>query len=375
MGWPLVAQAQSRPGVRGRLWLVGCGAALAEVKSCSSDHVLARQMLECHIQPGYNAVQAKAAMLKSTLAQACAAHDGAALGAVRSAYRDALLAWSHVEHLRFGPVVDDNIFERIVFWPDRQGIGVRQVRKILAAKDASATDVASLHKKSVAVQGYTALEVLLYGKVSDQLMADNPAGRHACGYATAIASNVSTMIDDVVAGWSAGGKFASLWLTPGEHNPVYKTASDTTYEALKSYRFAINIPREQKLLPALGLKRHGASGPYLPKTKPPFTISGLGMSTIIANTEAAIELVEQGGLAERLAVKEPETADLIKSELQNVLRIMREVEGLGNAAFEEPAAKKLALAREPFISALIAGGEALATDCGMVLGFSDEDGD
>ena len=147
------------------------------------------------------------------------------------------------------------------------------------------------------------------------------------------------------------------------------------FEALKAFRFSINIPREHKMLPALGLKRNGANGPYLPKSKPPFTLSGLGMSTIIANTEAAIELFEQGGLSERLSVNEPETAKLIKSELENVLKIMREVGPQGNAAFEEPAAKTLALAREPFISALIAGGEALATDCGMVLGFTDDDGD
>ena len=51
--------------------------------------------------------------------------------------------------------------ERILFWPDRKSIGLKQVQAALAAKDTSITDAGKLKGKSVAVQGLGALEFLL----------------------------------------------------------------------------------------------------------------------------------------------------------------------------------------------------------------------
>ncbi|MDX2156189.1 MAG: imelysin family protein [Hyphomicrobiaceae bacterium] len=336
---------------------------------------LAKEALEQHVRPGFDRFLAKAAALQSTLEAACMSREAKELDAIRQAYRGALVAWSHIEHLRFGPVIDDNRFERIVFWPDRQRIGDRQIQQILAKSDPTALTPPDLHKKSVAVQGYTALETLLYGKTAEGLLADTAEGKFACGYATAIAGNVAAIAKDMVAAWAPGGAFTELWLNPSEQNPLYKAASGPTFELLKAYRFGINNPREIKLLPSLGLKRAGANGPFAAKSRPPFELSGLGMATIVANTEGVLEMFEKGGFAERLAASEPETAKLIKSELENVLKTLREFEPQGNAAFVEPASAKLALAREPFVSALIAGGEALASASGMVLGFTDDDGD
>jgi uncharacterized protein len=48
-------------------------------------------------------------------------------------------------------VVEENRLERILFFPDRKGTGLKQVQATLAASDETATDVAALSGKSVAM--------------------------------------------------------------------------------------------------------------------------------------------------------------------------------------------------------------------------------
>ena len=353
------------------------GAALAQTGRGGFDHDgLARQVLERHIRPLYADLVDATEKLRSALEDGCKRRDAKDGDAIKAGFRRTVLAWSRVEHLHFGPAIEGNRAERVMFWPDRQKIGERQVGQLLAKGDPSALAADELGKKSVAVQGLTALEVVLYGKVGESLLADTPEAKYACGYATAIGGNLAAITKDISAAWGEGGSFTELWLKPGDQNPLYKAANGPTFELLKAYRQGINIPREIKLLPALGLKRTGVGGPFAPKSKPPFELSGLSLASIIANTESALDLYDKGGFAERLTATEPETAKQIKADLLTVLAGLREVEPSGAAAFNDKVlSDKLASVREPFVSALIAGGEALATEAGMVLGFTDADGD
>ena len=100
----------------------------------------------------------------STAEQAlCAAPSQQALDAARQSFGETVDAWSAIEIIRFGPVTEENRLERMLFWPDRKGTGLKQVQAALAAKDATATDAGSLASKSVAMQGLGALEFVLFG--------------------------------------------------------------------------------------------------------------------------------------------------------------------------------------------------------------------
>jgi uncharacterized protein len=360
--------------------LAAGGAATQATAPRSFDHEgLARQAMELHIRPLYADLVSAADRLRRTLEGACQHRDGEALGGVKTAYRDLLVAWSRTEHLRFGPVVDANRFERVMYWPDRQRIGERQVAQLLSKADPAAIAVGELAKKSVALQGVGALEIVLYGKDGGGLLDDTASAKFACTYATVIAGNISQIAGDMVAEWADGGRFAGLWLKPGEQNPVYRTSTDTTIELLKAFRAGIYNPRDLKLLPALGLKRIAVRGQLAPKSRPPFELSGLGLAAMIANTEGALHLYVSGGLAERLAAIEPAAAALLRSNLERAIRDMREVEPAGLAAFSEQALMdKLALVRDPLAAVLSDGASALAEVAGvgaLVLGFTDDDGD
>ena len=191
------------------------------------DTGLAKEVLENHIRPGYAAFVAKTGELKGTLEAACKAPDASHKDKVLGAFRETVLAWSRVEHLKFGPAIDANRAERIMFWPDRQRVGERQVQAILEKKDPTATTAADLQKKSAAAQGLPALETLMIAK-SGEPWAATPEGQFACNYAAAIAENLAGMAKEIAAGWAAGGTFEEMWLKPSDKNPAYKDGRGTS---------------------------------------------------------------------------------------------------------------------------------------------------
>ncbi len=356
--------------------LLSTAVAAAPQAHAAFDHEgLAVQALEGHIRPSYAAFKARTGELKSALDAACKAHDIMADASVKAAFRNSVLAWARVEHLKFGPILENNRNERIVFFPDRQKIGERQVQQILNKQDPGALSVAGLQQKSVAVQGLTALEVLLYAKPAETYLAATPEATFACGYASAVAQNMAAIATDVAAAWAKDGGYTALWLKPGDDDPLFKTSSGPTAELLTAFRNGISNARDAKLLPSLGLKKTGLNGTLAPKSKPPFDVSGLGLAAIIANIEGVLDLVDKGGLAERLAVTKKDTAAMIKNALQRAIRIGRELEPQGAAVFKDKAAAgKLASMRDP-LAAAAAGNEQMANAAGMVMGFTADDGD
>jgi uncharacterized protein len=347
------------------------GAALAQ---SDFDHEpLAKQMLESHIRPGYADFAQKSGALSSVLDAACKKRDVKDADKVRSAFRDAALSWSRIEHLRFGPVTEKARLDRIL---DLQRTGEGQVKKIIEKRDASVLTVADLQKKDAGVQGLSALEMLLYPK-TDAALADTEDGKFACGYAVAISGNLSEIAKELVAAWSDGGAFVGVWSKPGAQNALYKTADGPTLELLQAFRLGINNVREIKLLMPLGTKRLSANGPFAPKSRPPFDLSGLSVSTIAANIDGTLDLFDKGGFADRLTVGDADSTDLIKTELGRATKLARQVEPAGVAAFADKAnTDKLAGMVKPLFLAFKLGGDALEMKiAGKLAGFSDNDGD
>ena len=334
---------------------------------------LAKQMLEGHIRPGYADFAQKSGALSAVLDAACKQRDAKDADRVRNAFRDAALSWSRIEHLRFGPVTEKSRLDRII---DPQRTGEGQVKTIIEKRDAAVLTAADLQKKDAGVQGLTALEMLLYPK-TDAVMADTDDGKFACGYAAAISGNLSSIAKELVAAWADGGTFVGVWSKPGAQNALYKTADGPTLELLQAFRLGINNIRELKLLTPLGTKRLSANGPFAPKSRPPFDLSGLSVSTIAANIEGTLDLFEKGGFADRLTVGDADSTELIKTELGRAIKLARQIEPTGAAAFADKAnTEKLAAMVKPLFLAFKLGGDALEMKiAGKLAGFSDNDGD
>ena len=332
---------------------------------------LAKQVLEKHIRPGYRRLAEAMDTLAARVDYLCEAPGRTRLDFARDAFKDAALAWAAVEHIRFGPVTEANRYERMAFWPDPKGIGRKQVARLLRQRDKSTLDVTTLSQKSVALQGLTALEIVLFGKAGSALARAAPDEDFRCRYGLAIARNLQRISREVRGGWAPSGGFVRTWLTPGAGNPVYRKRSEVTLEIVKAYSYGLELIREVKLTGPLGMR-----DPDQRPSRPQYALSGFAIPVIGASLNAVTDLFHKGGLAERLAVYFPDMAELIDTELGTVAALAGEITNAGANAFEDEETRDALISMGfPLKNARLTGSDALTAAAGLGIGFNAGDGD
>ncbi|MEO1609747.1 MAG: imelysin family protein [Pseudomonadota bacterium] len=250
------------------------------------------------IIPGYQQFGASLADLRTSLSKLCATPGEPTLMSARNAYRKTIAAWGTIEIINFGPVTQDNRFDRIFYWPDRKGYGRRQVLRLLKKRDPNILSAAKLAQKSIAVQGLTALEIVLSGKTSEPLISASDQG-YSCRYARAIVENLVSINEAVLQEWTSAAGFAKLWLNPGHENPVYLSGTETTLELVNALDLGIENVRDKRIAPILGV------GSNRRKFRPILWRSKSSMVLIHANIAALHNLLFQAGLSDAFVASEP----------------------------------------------------------------------
>lgn len=350
--------------------LIGAGSALATLQAqVLTPRRVAARAVESYFQPGYRRLLSEARQLEQSVRPLCATPDDQRLGATRDRFGRLVEAWSRIELVRFGPALKDNRIERILFWPDRRGIGLRQTQAILAAKDDSATDPVSLRAKSVAAQGLIALEYALFGSDSDELKKSANAFR--CRYAMAIAGNIASIAEDLNAAWTASGGIATQLTHPSPGNPTYRTDQEALSRIVGVLAHGLEAIRDTRIKPMLG------TGPGAPKPKAAlYWRSGLTVASLRANFAGLRALFEQSRIADALPAADAPTANSIRFEFRNVERALSGVTLPVAQALDDPRqhadlAYLVILSRS--LQKLI--GQNLSIALGLSVGFSSADGD
>ena len=241
------------------------------------------------IRPGYKAFHASAGRLAQATATFCKAPDEESRKAVDDAFRQAVADWGRIEIVRIGPVLDDNRFERILFYPDRKGTGLKQVQALLGKKNEADTDAGTMGSKSVAIQGFGALEFALYGTGAETLMTESDSFR--CRYAAAVAAHIETTAGQLVAAWDAPDGVQHDWKYPGPQNPVFRTGKEAVTALLGILVHGAEAVRDQRIET---FYRHG--GIARPKSAV-FWRSGNTWTSIDANIEGLRTLFDTSGMA------------------------------------------------------------------------------
>lgn len=363
-----------------RAWLTLLAALLllvawpALVLAASFDHGgLARQVLERHIRPGYDALVKETQSLKAQSEAFCAAAQDGSLDAVRAAFRSTVLAWSRMEHIQFGPVMEERRGTRMLYWPDRKSLGRKQIRRALLKKDASVLTKEALAAKSVAVQGLGAIEQLLFWEADEDFAKAADTRDHRCGYLTAASANVAAIAEEIVSGWSSGGDAERTLLTPGPDNPAYLSDTEVTLEIAKSLLVGLEKLRDVKIAGPLGLRRKSAR-----RTSAAFERSGLSTAAIIADLEGLIELFRKGGIMERLDAHETGIGKAILFDMEQALKTLKTLPAsMKQAATDEDgtAQDDLIAVGFPLKNARGEANRVLAEAAGLTLGFNALDGD
>jgi uncharacterized protein len=336
-----------------------------------TDHaIIARAALNGVIRPGYAELSGQTASLKDKVERLCKQPSASSLEASKDAFVAAVAAWSRVEILRFGPIATDHRYERIFYWPDPKGLGRRQIERALAKQDQTLTEPDALPAKSVALQGLTALEYLLYGDGADALLASTGDGAFRCAYASSVATNIDRIARTVAEDWREGSSYSKAFLTP-DSGSVYRTSKEVTLELFKSLTSGIELVRDQKLGKPLG-----ASPAQARPELAAFWRSGLSLASAAGNLEGLRILFANGGFAQIVADESPGVENSILFDLDHAIDVLSRIdEPIAEVAKDEALRGKIEALRVSLKSAEQTAAAMISRGAGLSFGFNALDGD
>ncbi len=320
------------------------------------------------IRPGYDAFQKSAEDMTATVKTLCAAPSPANYDAAKAGFGMLATSWAHIEIVRTGPVIEQNRFERILFYPDRKSTGLKQVQAVLSKSDDTATDPKTLATKSVATQGLGALEYLLFGTGSDTLISGND---FRCRYSSAVAENIGNVAAEIAGIWDAPDGIQKAWEQPGIDNPVFRTGGEAITGLLGILVHGAEAVRDQRIETFY----KGADNAKFPK-QALFWRSENTWPMIRANLDGLSELLVTSGMVDLLPEKDraivAATEDKLKSMATLTEDVTTDLEKAVEDASERQKLDTLLADGKDVISKLNDGyGGAI----GLSSGFSFADGD
>lgn len=234
--------------------VVGLLVSALPVQAATEDdyRALNKSIVESHVLPRQAAFATATAALQEAADRSCTAAS-VDLEALRKAFVAAMDAWEAVQDMG-GPIEYFSRRSRIFFWPDPRNSVGRQLGELLAKASPQTITEQSLAKESVAVQGFPALERLLYDEGLVQKLTADTAGREtACATVRAIAANLATMARETHETWSKGDDAYALYLDrAGPGHLRFHSHREVTTEMFKSLHAAVEIVADHKLARPLG---------------------------------------------------------------------------------------------------------------------------
>ncbi|WP_274626840.1 imelysin family protein [Arvimicrobium flavum] len=342
---------------------------LAPTLSAHAENALIARTIEGFVRPAYAAFHETTGRLDAAAEKLCAEPSENSLAAARDSYRASVTAWSRIEAVRFGPVTEQNRLERILFWPDRKSIGLKQVQAAIAEQDPSATDVTALGGKSVAMQGLGALEFVLFGTGADDLAS--AAGAYRCSYGLAIAGNLDSIAAEVDAAWTAPDGIARQWTNPGPENPLYRSDAEAMTELFNVFVHGLEMVRDVRI--------NGFLGKTPDSDKPKQAVywrSAATVPSLRADLQGLSDLFKVADFSGQLGPDEGWIAQSIAFEFANADAALKAAEAPPAEILEDGARRaKLDYARLVTSSLSELFGVRLAAALGLSAGFSSLDGD
>ena len=338
------------------------------VPAAAQDGAGAR-IAETFARPAFAELQKTAAAAELEIGALCTMPSAEALTKARGAFAELVPAWGKASVLRFGPLADEHRMERIYFWPDPRGIALRQVQATITGEDESATSSENLAQKSAALQGLPALEFALYGSGADDLAGGATAYR--CRFAEAIAGNIASIADELLAGWADGTDFTGAFTAPAADTEPYRSAGEVDSEIVRALSTQLRFMHEAQLLPALGADIGKARGKRAPLWR-----SELTFALVTAQLDGVRDLMNAAGYESTIPEETSWVPGAILFEIGTARAALDGVEITPADAFaDETARDKIEFAGLTIESAAANITEKLAAALGLIVGFNALDGD
>lgn len=236
------------------------------------------RVIEGFAEPRYGAFWTRTQAQREAWTAFCSSEEPGEenFGQLTAQFVETVNAWSGIEILRYGPVSEDFRYERIAYWPERKNDVARGLQKLLSENDVLTPE--SMRAKSVAVQGLSALERLLYDTDNRaSLMSKGAGGKRRCATGLAIAGNLENIAKEIVDAW------------PKVKGQINTEGSTVPREAVT--RFATDLLTIYQVVG--DLKLDAPMGKTVTEAKPKsaqWWRSGLSSQTLALNLQSAADL-------------------------------------------------------------------------------------
>jgi len=196
--------------------------------------------------PAYAAFDRAAQGLGRAAGGFCGDINADSLSAFRNGYHAAMDAWQGIQHIQFGPITYFYWNFRLQYWPDEKGTSARQLDDLIASADPELLSSDSFPRESVGVQGFPALERLLFEDDSLQALQADP---YRCQVAQTIARNIAEIAAGVHQRWVE--EFRTTVANADERG-FFESAQDATVDFLKAQIEPVRRVQQQKLEAVIG---------------------------------------------------------------------------------------------------------------------------
>ena len=207
---------------------------------------------DSHVLPGYARFSEATSALVPAANALCSQATDTSLQQMKDAFHASMDAWQGIQHIQFGPITYFNWNYRLQFWPDDNGTGGRQLTALLAGQDETQLAPEVFAGQSVGVQGYPALERLLFDADSLQQLQDES---FYCRVVQTVAANLAEMSAGVESRWRE--EFRTTVANADERG-FFESAEDATIDFLKALVEGTRRVQQQKIESVLGEDRAGS---------------------------------------------------------------------------------------------------------------------
>lgn len=340
------------------------------IVAAQTSNQLAKKSLNGYFQPGYGTFAFRTNEMKASMAALCTNPGIDTLQYARKSFSQSVLAWSHIGLVRFGPVTARNRLERILFWPDRRSIGLRQVQRILATKNVTATQTKTLHEKSVAVQGLTALEFVLFGTGS-KVLQNSGADSFRCTFGNAIAGNIHHIAVELDAEWRTPNGIAQRLTSPQADDPEFRTHRDVVNKLVGTLAHGLEALKDIQLNPVLGSSKEKAR-----EKRALFWRSQMALKSVRAGFSGLRALYTASGIGADLAEEHRWIDEALLFDFANVDKALASINPpVSTALGDDELYEKLRYISVVSLTLRNLVAQDLAIALGLSIGFSSLDGD
>lgn len=328
------------------------------------------QAVDDTILPGYQRLEKLTALLAQQSQAFCKQPSESGLQQLQADYHRAMDSWQFIQVVRFGPIEDSLRGYRLQFWPDKRQSVSRHLAKLLDKAEADALDPENFARGSVALQGFSALERLLFEKdlQAGQLRASAPKAYH-CQVMVAISHNMAQIARELLDEWQTNKPaYRDLIASAPRGNAAYADSAEVSARLFNSLFTQIELMLDRKLRAPLGESLQRARGKRSESWR-----SGRSLRNLSHNLQSVHQLTRQAFMS-RLV--DPHLSQRIDERVANCNRLLNKIELPLAEAVKDAQQRQ----RVEFLVTALAGlkqtllGE-LAPALEITIGFNSLDGD